>query len=125
MIPLKYGLVPGKSYDFLRMRAITCINELYQKGSFDTINPLYDEMETIAREVAGGNKADIDGVSLVRCLDTIDAGTISASICPDFVTGMGTGGRLRRIAVYPQVSSPLPTLLPFLAICLSGDGGLW
>ena len=39
--------------------------------------------------MAGGNKADIDGVSLVRCLDTIDAGTINASTCPDFMTGMG------------------------------------
>ena len=40
LIPLKYGLVPGKSYDFLRMRAITRINELYQNGSFDTITPI-------------------------------------------------------------------------------------
>ena len=28
------------------MRAITCINKLYQRGSFDTINPLYNKMET-------------------------------------------------------------------------------
>ena len=89
--------------------------------------------DRIEREAAGGSKADIDAhidcVSLVRCLDTIDAapslphnvkievakgaqllldytgtakcgpvkydgvvhiGTIDASTCPDFVTGMGT-----------------------------------
>ena len=88
--------------------------------------------DRIDREAAGGSRADIDAhidnVSLVRCLDTIDAapslprnlkfevakgaqllldyqgtakcgpvkydgvvhvGTINASTCPDFVTGMG------------------------------------